>query len=111
MFSVYDGIAETFWQQTSDGGAGANTLTVSAITGKSLYCTAIQYSGDAAATVTIESPASTILWSKTFAAAFTGSETFSEVPIEGASGAALIVKVSAATADSKVNAQGFSGSG
>lgn len=111
MFRHFDGIAETFWQQTSDGGAGAHSLTVTAITARSIYCTGIQVSGDVTATVTIESPVATILWQVTYPAAFQDWVPFHEVPIEGASGEALVVKVSAATADSKISAQGFTGSG
>lgn len=69
--------------------------------------TGIQCSGDAAAVVTIESPAATILYRKRFAAAFNMSETFVPGSLNGAAGAAVLVKVSASTANSEANIQGF----
>lgn len=68
-------------------------------------CTNIQASGDAAALVTVESPANTILYRKRFAGAFTLSENF-DVGLWGAAGAAILVKVSASTANSEANIQG-----
>jgi hypothetical protein len=56
--------------------------------------------------VTIESPASTILWRKRFAAAFTHSEGFA-TPIVGADGQNILVKVSASTSNSEANIQGY----
>lgn len=69
-------------------------------------CTGIQVSGDAAALVTIESPASTVLWRKRFAAAFNVSESFQIGTICGAQGAAILVKISASTANCEANIQG-----
>lgn len=78
------------------------------MTGQIHNALAIQASGDAAAVVTIESPANTVLWSKRFGAAFTVSETFVPGTIVGASGAAILVKVSANTTNAEVNIQGIS---
>ena len=66
---------------------------------------AIQCSGDAAAVVTVESPANTILYRKRFAAAFTLSEVFNG-GLFAAEGQAVLVKVSASTANSEANIQG-----
>ena len=65
----------------------------------------IQCSGDAAALVTIESPASTVLWRKRFAAAFAFSENF-DLPIVGAAGQAILTKISASTSNCEANHQG-----
>lgn len=81
------------------------TATIPAVTGQRLHCTGIQASGDAAALVTIESPAATVLWRKRFAAAFSVSEAFPLGAVVGAVGQALLVKVSASTANSEANIQ------
>lgn len=93
-------------------GVGTNagvTVTQSAPSdGNSYYSvTGIQCSGDAACIVTIESPASTVLWRKRFAAAFNVSERFEPGTLNGAAGAAVLVKVSASTSNSEANIQGF----
>jgi hypothetical protein len=78
-----------------------------AASGSRRHCvTGIQCSGDAAALVTIESPASTVLYRKRFAAAFNMNERF-DVPIVGAAGSAILVKVSASSSNSEANFQGF----
>jgi hypothetical protein len=82
------------------------SVTQAAVTGRQHTVHGIQASGDAAALVTIESPALTILWKKRFAAAFVMSERFESGDILGASGAAMIVKVSASTSNSEANIQG-----
>lgn len=66
---------------------------------------AIQCSGDAAAVVTVESPAATILYRKRFAAAFVLGEVFS-AGLFGAEGQAILVKISASTANCEANFQG-----
>jgi hypothetical protein len=70
------------------------------------YVAGIQCSGDAACIVTIESPASTVLWRKRFAAAFTMSESFG-FTLRAAHGQAVLVKVSASTSNSEANIQGY----
>lgn len=66
----------------------------------------IQASGDAAALVTVESPASTVIWRKRFAAAFNFSETFPG-GLPGASGQNVLVKISASTANCEANIEGW----
>lgn len=91
--------------------AGTNsgvTATVTAVTGQVQQATGVQCSGDLAALVTIESPASTVLWQKRFSAAFVMSETFPLGTIAGSSGAAILVKVSASTSHSEANIQSIS---
>lgn len=90
----------------ADTDGGGVTSTISAPTGnRKLTCTGIQCSGDKAAVVTIESPASTVLWQKRFSGAFTMSESFVPGSIVGAAASALLVKVSDGTANSEANIQ------
>lgn len=96
------------WSQTGVGTNAGVTVTRAAATGQVHVCLGIQASGDAAAIVTIESPAGTFLWRKRYAAAFQISEAFAPGAISGASGAALLVKVSASTSNSEANIQGVS---
>lgn len=88
-----------------DTNGGGVTLTIAAVTGKAHFLTDIDVSGDAAALVTVESPASTVLWSRRASAAFSWDRSFHEA-IRGAVGQALLVKISASTTNSEANAQG-----
>lgn len=70
------------------------------------YCVAgIQTSSDAACIVTIESPLSTVIWRKRFAAAHNVSERFETGTLNGAVNAALVVRVSASTSNCEANLQ------
>jgi hypothetical protein len=92
---------------TGTGTTAGVSVTQAAPTGNSKhFATGIQCSGDAAAIVTVESPASTILYRKRFAAAFNMSESFG-IPLVGAAGQAILVKVSAGTTNSEANIQGY----
>lgn len=101
--------AKSRYQGTGAGTTAGVTVTQAAPaqTNDFYGVTGIQCSGDAAAVVTIESPAATILYRKRFAAAFTMSETFVPGSLNGAAGQAILVKVSASTANSEANIQGF----
>lgn len=108
-------MGDHFWGKVrsrfSATGVGTNagvTVTQAAPTNTSrLYtCLGIQVSGDAAALVTIESPASTVIYRKRFAAAFTASERFDVGTLKGAQGAAMLVKISASTSNCEANIQG-----
>lgn len=88
---------------TISGATATHTINTSA---KRCNVTGIQCSGDAAALVTIESPAGTILWRKRFAAAFNHSEGFG-VPLVGADANNVLVKISASTANCEANIQGY----
>lgn len=70
------------------------------------YVMGVSGSGDAAALVTVESPAGTPIWRKRFAAAFTFSENFTS-PLQGASGQNVLVKISASTANCEANISGY----
>lgn len=85
--------------------AGVSATVASPGTTEKLVCTGIQCSGDIAAIVTVESPASTVIWRKRFSAAFTMSETFVLGTVVGAQNQAMIAKVSASTTNSEANIQ------
>lgn len=89
-------------------GVGTNagvTVTIAAVTDKTHEITDLDYSGDVAALVTVESPASTVLWRKRYAAAFNGDRVFA-TPLRGAYGQAILVKISASTSNCEANLQG-----
>ena len=95
------------WSSTAAGTNGGATVTYPAgASGSQHVLYGIQCSGDAAALVTIESPASTVLYRKRFAAAFNMFEVF-YVGLKGAVDQAVVVKVSASTSNSEANAQGI----
>ena len=91
----------------TNGGGVTATIAAPSDTARHYVCTGIQASGDAAALVTIESPAATVLWRKRYSAAFTASEAFPPGVISGAQGAAILVKVDAGTTNSEANIQAF----
>lgn len=94
----------------SGTGVGTNagvTVTQAAVAGRTPLVTGIQCSGDAAALVTVESPASTILYKKRMTGTgWTLSEGFPS-PLVGTAGAAVLVKISASTSNSEANIQGY----
>lgn len=96
------------WSSTGVGTNAGVTVTKTAPSNANFFYSVvgIQCSGDAAAVVTIESPAATILWRKRFAAAFTMSETFPLGSMAAAAGQAVLVKISASTANCEANIQG-----
>jgi hypothetical protein len=89
-------------------GTSAGVTVTRTVSGSDKRCVVagIDCSGDAAAIVTIESPAATILWRKRFAAAFNTSKEFSP-GLEGAEGQNVLVKISASTANCEANIYGF----
>ena len=96
------------WSVTNTGTNAGVSATRGATTGHVKNCTGIQCSSDVAAVVTVESPANTVLWQKRFTGAFTMSEGFPIGTLVGASGAAMLVKVSASSANCEANIQGIS---
>lgn len=96
--------------RSSGTGVGTNagvTVTLAAPSGtKKWVATGIQCSGDAAAVVTIESPSGTKLYQKRFAGAFTMNDCFLLGTIKGPEAAAMLVKISASTANCEANIQG-----
>lgn len=108
-------MGDHFWGKVrsrfSATGVGTNagvTVTQAAPTDTARHytCLGIQCSGDAAALVTVESPASTVLYRKRFAAAFNMSESFAVGTVVGAQGAAMLVKISASTSNCEAQIQG-----
>lgn len=94
------------WSETAVGTNGGATATHAAgASGTKWVITGVQASGDAAAVVTIESPANTVLYKKRFAAAFNMSEN--GLVLHGADASAVVAKVSASTSNSEVNVQGI----
>ena len=95
------------WSATGAGTNAGVTVTHTLTTGAvRSVVTGIDSSGDPAADVTVESPASTVVYRKRFAAAFNMSEEF-EGGIPGASGQNVLVKISASTSNCEANIQGF----
>jgi hypothetical protein len=93
------------WQANAQGTTAGVTLTQAAPTavGRKHVLEKFEAYGDAAAIVTVESPAATLLWKEQFAGAFNIERT---LDIEGAKDQALLVKISASTAFCGVNAEG-----
>jgi len=102
----YDKINDR-WEEDGVGTTAGVTVTKSAVTGKELVGAYVSGSGDAAALVTVESPASTILWRKRFTGAFTFSETLPTGCYRSAAGGALLAKISASTANCELNLAGY----
>lgn len=94
------------WSATGAGTNAGVTVTKAAVAGQVHVLQECDFSGDAACVVTIESPASTVLWRKRFAAAFNVAQP--NLEIRGAVGQDLLVKISASTANSEANFQGYS---
>lgn len=95
------------WAATGVGTNAGVTVTHTIGTGMNrCEVTGIQCSGDAAALVTIESPASTVIYKKRFAAAFNFSEGFAS-PVPGALASNVLVKISASTSNCEANIQGY----
>ena len=84
------------------------SATIAPQSGLVICCTGIQVSGDAAALVTIQSPSGTTLWRLRFTAAFQWAQTFAPGVVQGAMGAAMLVNISASTANCEANIQGVS---
>ncbi len=109
MGDSYFGKVRARASSTSTGTNAATSATIAApatdTAARRWFVTGIQVSGDTACIVTIESPASTILWRKRATAAFAFSEAFPPGTIMGAVGAAVLVKISASTSNCEANLQ------
>lgn len=94
---------------SSVSGSGGVTTTIAAPadTKRHYSVSGIQTSADVACLVTIESPASTTIWSKRYAAAHAASEKFELGMVNGAVGQAILVKTSAGTTNSEASIQAF----
>ncbi len=95
------------WDVTATGTNAGVTATHTITSGAhTCYVTSVECSGDAAAVVTVESPSGTVLIQERFAAAFTFNKDF-DVPLVGAAGQNVLVKISASTAHCEANMQGY----
>jgi predicted phage gp36 major capsid-like protein len=99
----YLGKVKTRSMTTGTGTTAGVTVTRSATAGVKRTVVHISGSSDAAALVTIESPASTVLWRKRFSAAFTFESSFAPGVIEVAGNTDVLVKISASTANCEAN--------
>jgi hypothetical protein len=105
--STPDRFGRGAWNATGVGTNAGVTVTHTLTTGSPRACvTGVQCSGDAAALVTVESPASTIVYKKRFAAAFNMSESFA-TPKMGADAQNVLVKISASTSNCEANIDGY----
>lgn len=111
MASTYfENKAKSYFRATGADTDGGGITVTQAAPSNALHkyaVTDITASGDAAALVTVESPASTVLWRIRFAAAFTLNRTF-DTPIIGADGQAILIKVSAGTTNTEATIAGYS---
>jgi hypothetical protein len=94
------------WAGNVQGTNAGVTFTQAAptVAGRKHVADRVEAYGDAAAVLTIESPAATIIYKEQFAAAFNRDVT--ELDVEGAKDQALVVKISASTAFCGVNVEG-----
>lgn len=96
------------WSATGVGTTAGVTVTKTGASGTTQMVTGIQVSGDATATVSIESPASTIIWRQVYSAAFTPQQfNFAQGTLQGAAGSDVLVKISASSARCEANIQGY----
>ena len=95
------------WQVTGVGTTAGVTVTKAGVAEKRQVGTHLAVSGDAAAVVTLESPASTVLWRMRFAAAFSFAVNLPDETFLGAEGAALLLKISASTANCEATLGGY----
>lgn len=108
MSDYYLGKIKGRWMATNAGTNAGVSATKAGATGRKHVVLHAAASGDAAALVTIESPAGTVKWRKRFSAAFTMSENFAPGMIECADGDDVLCKVSASTSNSESNIGGVS---
>ena len=97
----------TFYASGVAAASGGLTVTAASASGVVYIAKHVSGSGDAAALVTIESPASTVIWRKRFAAAFNFTENFTEPIVQGASSAAILAKISANTTNAELQIGGY----
>jgi len=98
------------WTETAaDTNGGGVTATHSAppVATHRHVVTDVDVSSDAAALVTVESPSSSVIWRKRYAAAFADSKTFPPGMLIGVAGQAVIVRISAGTTNSEANISGY----
>lgn len=91
---------------TAVGTNSGATATITTTAGQRTIATTLSVSGDAAALVTLESPPSTVLWQKRYAAAFIDTVYFTYGEYEAVDGQSILVKISASTSHCEANLAG-----
>lgn len=108
MSTFYSKVEEPFTGTGAGTNAGVTVTQAAPSEATDVYAvTGIQYDGDAAADVTVESPSGTVLWKKHYAAAYSENVEFEPGSLRGAVGQAVLLKISASTAFCNANIQGF----
>jgi|TARA_R110001583_G_scaffold43085_5_gene136996 hypothetical protein len=96
-----------FWSETAAGTDSGATATHAANNTNTYVVTSISGHVDADAIITIESPASSILWQSKIDVSVEGfSFNFSGLSVVGAGSGAILGKISASSADCQVNISG-----
>ena len=97
-------IQGTFWSETAVGTDSGATATHALNNNNTFVVTSISGHCDADAIITIESPASTVLWQSKVDVSVEGfSFNFSGLSVVGVSAQAILGKISASSADCQVN--------
>lgn len=110
MSRISRGEGQQKFAQTNTGtNAGVTAVEAAPGAGSKLIVTHVSVSGDAAALVTIESPASTVIWQKRYAAAFADELKFDFGELEGGDNTLVQVKISASTSHCEANIAGLVG--
>lgn len=99
--------AVAYWNTAGVGTNAGVTVTKAAVASQSHVVEHISGSGDAAALVTVEFPAGTVVWRKRFAAAFTFDEEFPPGLYEAGTNVNAVLKISASTANCEANLAGY----
>src|SRR5690348_16087377 len=94
------------WALTGTGTTAGVSITHTPDIEATPVATSLEASSDAAAVLTVESPTGTPIFQLRFAAAFAVEIPFT-AGLPGATGKTMTAKVSASTAHSEVNLQGF----
>lgn len=96
-----------FWSETAAGTDSGATATHAAVGTNTHIVTSISGHVDADSIITIESPASTILWQSKIDVSVEGfTFNFSGLSVVGAGSGAILGKLSASSADCQVNISG-----
>ncbi len=107
MSDPYRGRAGDAFMSTSVGTSAGVTTTQSGTADGTITVEHISGSGDAAAVLTIESPANTVIWNQRFNAAFTFFYNFPPGCVRGGYGQGVLVKLSASTSNCEANIGGY----
>ncbi len=107
MSDPYRGRAGDAFMASSTGTSAGVSATQSGTADGTVTVEHISGSGDAAAVLTVESPANTVIWTQRFNAAFTFFYNFPPGCLRGGYGQGVLVKLSASTSHSEANIGGY----